>query len=142
MNEQDPFEELADLNTKAYNSGFKEGIISGKKEAISKGFAVGRTTSLKIANELGHYYGICNLYRLNESEVINNNNINEKVLKLANQLCELIEKFNLVECHTENFLNELNIIRDKIKLFCSLNPNYKTYLSSQDGSTSFNKLSF
>ena len=36
MDSFDPFDEISQLNTKAYNDGFAEGEISGKKTAFEQ----------------------------------------------------------------------------------------------------------
>jgi hypothetical protein len=144
--DQDPFEAITSLNTKAYDAGYKEGTIAGKKEAIRTGFGIGKTTSFNIASELGHYYGLCDLYRKEHDEKTSNHetldtssnaqaevgspNTDERVVKLASQICELIEKFDLVNCHEDSFSADLGHIRDKIKQFCSLTK-YKNYFNKE-----------
>jgi hypothetical protein len=139
--DEDPFEAIANLNTKAYDAGYKEGAIAGKKEAIRTGFNIGKTTSFNIASELGHYYGLCDLYRKEHTERedsssqhgqadSNSPGSDERIIKLASQICELIEKFDLVNCHEDNFSSDLSHIRDKIKQFCSLTK-YKNYFNKE-----------
>jgi hypothetical protein len=141
--DQDPFEAIANLNTKAYDAGYREGTISGKKEAIRTGFKIGKTTSFNIASELGHYYGLCDLYRKEHDTTehedssssshhtqVNSPTNDEKIVKLSSQICELIENFDLVKCHEDNFSTDLRHIRDKIKQFCSLTK-YKNYFNKE-----------
>lgn len=114
----DPFDQISTLNSKAYDEGFAEGEISGKKDAYKKGFKVGQETSFNLANELGQYYGQCELYEISHRNDEEPNT--KKYTKIAAQVCELIDKFDLLDCHNDNFTSNLNHIRDKYKQFCSL----------------------
>lgn len=111
----DPFEEINNLNASSYDEGYKEGILNGKKEAILQGFKIGKNTCINLAKELGSIYGACQLFKHQ-----NKNQSEEKCFKVAGQICELIEKFDVTNCHSDSFSNEINLIKDKYKQFCSL----------------------
>ena len=132
--EDDPFEQIINLNTNVYKSGFSEGETFGKKAAITSGFKIGKMTALNIGSELGQYYGVCELFKnqqLLTSQFLASPTKNEKHLKLATQLIDLIENFNIVDCHNESFVINMNQIRDKFKQFCSIT-NLKNYVIEQD----------
>ncbi|CAF0823354.1 unnamed protein product [Brachionus calyciflorus] len=111
----DPFNAISNLNSDSYNSGYKEGVLNGKKLALTQGFKIGIQTSFKIAKDIGNIYGICSLYKIQQAE-----QSSEKIIKLAQQICDLIDKFDIVNCHDENFEINMNLIKDKFKQFCSL----------------------
>lgn len=111
----DPFDAISNLNIDSYNAGFREGVLNGKKLALTQGFNVGIQTSFKIAKEIGNIYGTCSLYK--QQQVEQNS---EKVIKLAQQICDLIEAFDITDCHRDSFESNMNLIKDKFKQFCSL----------------------
>lgn len=133
----DPFDEISNLNTSSYNEGYTEGVLSGKRGAIVQGFKMGIKTSFSIAQEIGNCYGACQLYK--RQNATDQSSQSEKLVKLASQICELVEKFDLNDCHSETFSNNLNLIKDKFKQFCSL-ANIKNVCSKQESSVS--KLNF
>ena len=123
MDNFDPFDEISQLNTKAYKDGLAEGEISGKKTAFEQGFKIGKNTSFSVLGELGYYSGQCEMYQIdNKNELENLSKVNS--IKLAGQICQLIESFDLANCHSEQFATNLNHIRDKYKQFC-INTNNK-----------------
>lgn len=111
----DPFEQISNLNLDSYNCGFKEGIINGKKIALAEGFKAGIQVSFKIAKEIGNVHGTCSIYKNQQID-----GSNEKISKLAIQICELIEQFDLKNCQSDDFESNINHIKDKFKQFCSL----------------------
>ena len=121
----DPFEVLCNLDARAYESGFAEGTLHGKKEAIERGFKAGVNTAFKVAGELGYYRSLCQLVsdghsNINPTPVTASPSHSDKLAKLSAHICELIDAFNLVDCHNEQFSIQLANIRDKFKQFCSL----------------------
>lgn len=127
----DPFEELSNLNTQAYDEGYQEGTIDGKKAAFESGFKIGKTMAFAVGKELGECYDMCKTFVLthqNTSSAQSSPTI-DKSLRLATQILELIEKFDFEGCHSDNFQTNINFIKDKFKQFCSLN-NLRSYYSS------------
>ena len=138
--EHDPFDEISRLNTKAYKEGFSEGEISGKKTAFEQGFKIGQNASFSILSELGFYSGQCELYQIeNKNELENISKLNS--LKLAAQICQLIDSFDMANCHSDQFASNLSHLRDKYKQFCSIT-NSKNNFSKQSGAASGFKLNF
>ena len=134
----DPFDEIFRLNSKAYDDGFAEGEISGKKAAFEQGFQIGKNTSFSVLNELGQYSGQCEIYQLeNKNELENAAKITS--IKLATQICQLIDNFDISNCHSDQFATNLNHIRDKYKQFCSLTNTKNSFGSS---SSNLSKLNF
>ena len=133
----DPFDIISDCQMKAYNEGFEEGVHSGKKAAFVQGFKVGQMQAFNIAKEMGQYQGSCEIYRL-QNEIDSNN---EKAIKLANQICDLIDKFDFVKCHEDSFIGNLTLIREKYTRFCSLT-NIKNYFNQENASKQAAKLTF
>jgi len=114
--DEDPFDGIANINKKAYDDGFIEGEISGKKEAIKQGFKTGQQIAFKVGLELGQYYGACEMFIINHSDSTEQ----QRSGKLAAQINEMISNFKMSNCHEPDFENNLNLIRDKYKQFCSL----------------------
>ncbi len=128
----DPFDSISSMNSKAYSNGYTEGIIMGKRAALVEGFKIGKNTALNLGNEIGQYYSCCLLYKNKQHQLSNNVNQDEiKQIKLAAQIVEMIENFDLNDCHNEKFPIYLNQIRDKFKQFCSLT-SVKNYVASRD----------
>ncbi|RMZ93808.1 DUF1715-domain-containing protein [Brachionus plicatilis] len=111
----DPFEAISNLTSDCYNSGFKEGILNGKKIALTQGFKIGIQTSFKIPKDIGNIYATCSLHKNQSTD-----QSNDKVSKLAIQICDLIDLFEYSNCHAESFESNINLIKDKFKQFCSL----------------------
>jgi hypothetical protein len=132
----DPFDEISRLNSKAYNDGFAEGEISGKKSSFEQGFQIGINTSFSILSELGHFSGQCEMYRLENLDELENL-AKTNSIKLAIQICQLIDNFDISNCHSDQFATNLNHIRDKYKQFCSLTNN-KTNLNTSSNSSKLN----
>ena len=130
--EDDPFDAINDLNKNAYESGFKDGLVEGKRAAIRTGFQIGQKVVFNLLNEIGQYYSACELYRLENlaeppADAASNTetpmlkpNANSKAYKLAGQICDIINKFDMLDCHTDSFMQNIEHIRDKYKQFCSL----------------------
>ncbi len=133
----DPLDNVVSLQTNAYNEGFREGEHIGKKEAFLQGFKTGQKIAFNVANEMGQYHGACEMYSKQNSDSISN----EKILKLATQICELIGKFDVTDCHNENFVGSLKLIRDKYNKFCSLTGT-RNYFVQTATATAASKLSF
>ena len=127
----DIFDEVTNARSKAYEEGFVEGEKNGQKSAFLQGFKIGQNTAFNICNELGHYYGSCQVYA---KQVSSNLESNEKGLKLCNQLCEQISSFDYSDCHSSNFTIKLTLIRSKFKQFCSIT-NTKNYFNKSSLST-------
>jgi len=133
----DPLENVNGLQTNAYTQGFNEGELSGKKEAFLQGFKTGQKIAFSVANEIGQYHGACEIYSKQNSLTESN----EKILKLAEQICDLINKFDVIDCHNENFLGSLKLIRDKFNKFCSLTGTRNYFVQTATANTA-SKLSF
>lgn len=137
MSSEDPFEELANLNSKAYDEGFREGEIDGKKSAVTNGFKIGKAMAFGVAKDLGECQEICSLYLQNQlgnnesKQEASSTNVTEKCSKLSKQILELIDRFDLEDCHSETFQSNYNFIKDKFKQFCSL-ANVKCYSTRND----------
>lgn len=114
--DEDPFEGIANINKNAYDDGFAEGEISGKKEAIKQGFKTGQQIAFKVGVELGQYFGTCEMFIMNHSDSTEQ----QRGVKLATQINEMITTFEMSNCHDPQFEANLNLIRDKYKQFCSL----------------------
>jgi len=114
--DEDPFEGIANINKKAYDDGFAEGEISGKKEAIKQGFKTGQQIAFKVGVELGQYFGTCEMFIINNSDSTEQ----QRGIKLATQINEMISNFEMSDGHDPQFEANLNLIRDKYKQFCSL----------------------
>lgn len=145
-NDFDPFEELSNLNTKAYDEGYREGTVDGQKTAFINGFKIGKTMAFAVGKELGECYEICRNY-LDEHAAAATTTIQQtttstdsgsspqttskdKSIRLANQIVELIDKFDYGACHADNFQTSFNFIKDKFKQFCSLT-NVRSFCASQ-----------
>ena len=133
----DPLDNIARIQTTAYNDGFKEGEHSGKKEAYLHGFKTGQKIAFNVANEMGQYHGACEMYSKQNLE----SSSNEKILKLAVQICDLIGKFDVTDCHGENFVGILRLIRDTFNKFCSLTGT-RNYFVQTATATTASQLSF
>ncbi len=133
---EDPFEKIATIQTQAYDEGFAEGEFTGKKTAFLQGLKTGQKVAFDIVCELGQYYGHCAIYLRQNQDIENERNV-----KLASQICELLEKFDFVDCHNEKFPGSLALIRDKYTKFCSLT-NTKNYFSKNSTNAATSKLSF
>lgn len=133
----DPFEEISNLNSKAYSDGRLEGTVHGRRAAILEGMRIGKLTAFNIGSEIGQYLAVCENYA---QETDSHSADNEKHIKLASQIVELIHKFDLIDCHNDKFASDLNHIRDKFKQFCSVT-NLKNYVKEEDLSMK-NKLNF
>jgi hypothetical protein len=132
--EDDPFESIVSINSKAYADGFDEGTMSGKRAAIVSGFKIGKQTALNIGGEVGQYQGVCEMFLIQhqrQSDDTASPLKSEKHVKLASQLLELIQNFDLIDCHNDSFAPTLTQIRDKFKQFCSIT-NSKNYVVEQD----------
>lgn len=152
----DPFEELSNLNTKAYDEGYNEGKLDGQNAAYKNGFKIGKTMAFAVGKELGECYEICRNYLdyqnasspdpTNSSSTPTSPNSNEKCIRLASQIVDLIEKFDLLACHNDNFQTSFSFIKDKFKQFCSL-ANLRSFCSTNQSELNFRlannpKLSF
>lgn len=133
----DPFDSISDCQMKAYNEGFEEGVQNGKKAAFVQGFKVGQKMAFNIAKEMGQYQGSCEVYKLQNKH----DDTNEKALKLASQICELIQKCDFVKCHEDSFTGNLTLIREKYTRFCSLT-NIKNYFNQENANKDAVKLMF
>ena len=128
--DDDPFDSINDLNKNAYESGFKEGLLEGKRAAVRTGFQMGQKVAFNLLNEMGQYYSACELYQLENGAEAQapetgesgsaKTGANSKAFKLAGQICELVNKLNMLDCHHESFMPNVEHIRDKYKQFCSL----------------------
>lgn len=134
----DPFEEISNLNSKAYSDGHAEGTVHGRRAAILEGMRIGKLTAFNIGSEIGQYLAVCETYAQENDSHIDNEK--SKHVKLASQIVELIHKFDLIDCHSDKFASDLNQIRDKFKQFCSVT-NLKNYVKEEDLSMK-NKLNF
>ena len=113
----DLFDSINNLTTNNYNEGFIEGQKCGSKAAIAEGFRTGVRISMSINTELGYYTSICELF-INEAKKKEGSQL--RAINLANQICELISKVDILNPH-----DALDHIRDKFKQFCSLT-NFKS----------------
>lgn len=133
----DPFEEIANLNSKAYDEGYNEGMLDGQKAAYTTGFKIGKSMAFAVGKELGECYEMCSNYlKQNSTETSSQssdsstNNINDKSTRLAAQIVQLIDKFDYGACHSEHFQTQFSFIKDKFKQFCSL-ANLRSFCTSQ-----------
>jgi hypothetical protein len=133
LGDDDPFETIVSMNSKAYADGFEEGTMGGKRAAITSGFKIGRQTAMNIGSEIGQYYGVCEMFiiQFQSQNEKTDSPKNEKHVKLATQLLETIQSIDLIDCHNDSFAPKLNQMRDKFKQFCSLT-NSKNYVVEQD----------
>lgn len=113
---EDPFDGISNIHQKAYEKGYDEGKIAGRNAAMKQGFNIGITTAFKIGSELGEFYSTCELYQL-EHETTKHN---ERALNLSRQICELIDNFDMLDCHKDDFGTTISSIKDKYKQFCSI----------------------
>ena len=125
----DPFDEISRLGAKAYQEGYAEGEISGKKAAFTQGFQIGKSTTFNVLYELGNYYGQCQMYQVEHRDEPENA-VKINCIKLAAQICQLIDTYDFANCHSDQFALNLNHVRDKYKQFCSLT-NSKNNFSKQ-----------
>jgi hypothetical protein len=130
----DPFDGINNMNSNAYSNGFAEGTVMGERAAFVAGFKIGKETAFNIGGEVGQYTGACEAFLLNHqspAEATTSPSKNERHIKLATQLLELIRSFDLVDCHADAFVPTLTQIRDKYKQFCSLTSS-RNYVVEQD----------
>jgi hypothetical protein len=113
---EDPFKGIEHINKNAYDDGYSEGEISGKKEAIKQGFKTGQQIAFKVGVELGQYFGTCEMFLTNHSDLKEQ----QRGIKLAMQINEMISTFEMSNCQDSQFEANLNTIRNKYKQFCSL----------------------
>lgn len=128
----DPFEAISNLSSDNYKCGFDEGVLNGKKIALTHGFKIGIQTSFKIAKDIGNIYATCSLYK-NQTIF----DINDKKSKLAIQICNLIDCFDFINCQSDSFESNINLIKDKFKQFCSLTNTKNQHLKNSQNHLTF-----
>jgi flagellar biosynthesis/type III secretory pathway protein FliH len=132
--EDDILDNVTNLGSVAFDKGFNEGKINGKRAALFEGFRMGQMSALRFSSEMAHYLTVCELYLnrfLSESLILNNkinttspttdNNNETKVDRIARTIVTTV--YNIIDkihIQDDDFVQQVDAVRDKFKTFAAL----------------------
>lgn len=108
---------LTIFSSRFHEKGFKEGYETGKTQGLSEGRLLGVSKGCDIGREVGSYLGFVSIWY----EILKENpNAKARCVKALRSLKEMILALPLNEPSNEELFANIEKVRAKFKLVCSL----------------------
>jgi flagellar biosynthesis/type III secretory pathway protein FliH len=114
----DLFDDILLSEDRAAERGFKTGYVDGKEAGEEEGLKIGVKNGFEIGLELG-------LCLADAKSILNSDSSDENSKRVASELIELIDQIKSADVEKDVFVDTLEIIRSKKKLFAAVTRSFR-----------------